>query len=352
MKTITILRTIPRLLAILCIGMLPALVSAQCATYYVDSDRDGHGTGIGTEYCGVDPGTGFSTYNDDCDDINPHISPAKSELCNGVDDNCDGNIDEGLEVIAKFNYTGVNYFCAGDPILLTAVAGDGYNYQWYRNGDLIPGANLIFYVPVTSGVYAVAVNKIGGCKALSESASIIIKAKPLAEIGASGVLDLCVTHKVKLKANAGILITYQWYKDGEPVTGATEQFYTTLEPGSFMVKITNAAGCFAYSNVQTVYNSCREAGTENDLPESFTLSPNPSKGEFTIALDAKNSINENTVITIFDLTGKVVYEQPATVSNGNLNTTVSLPSGSANGMYIVKVSTSTSDFTSRIILQK
>ena len=40
-------------------------------------------------------GDGYSV-EEDCDDNNSLISPAAEELCDGFDNNCDGEIDEGV----------------------------------------------------------------------------------------------------------------------------------------------------------------------------------------------------------------------------------------------------------------
>ncbi len=41
-----------------------------------------------------DDGDGFTDYQGDCDDTDPAINPDAQEVCDGVDNNCDGQIDE------------------------------------------------------------------------------------------------------------------------------------------------------------------------------------------------------------------------------------------------------------------
>lgn len=43
-------------------------------------------------------GDGFTVAQGDCNDTNPAIHPGATELCNGSDDDCDGTVDEGFDV--------------------------------------------------------------------------------------------------------------------------------------------------------------------------------------------------------------------------------------------------------------
>lgn len=64
-------------------------------TYYDDQDMDGYGDADWpTQSCG--PLTGHVDNTGDCDDFNDDIHPGVPESCDSVDENCNGEIDEGL----------------------------------------------------------------------------------------------------------------------------------------------------------------------------------------------------------------------------------------------------------------
>ena len=70
------------------------------STYFPDADKDGYGTGAGVSACGP-LGANTAIVGGDCDDGNANINPAKAEVCgNGVDDNCNGQVDEGCVACA------------------------------------------------------------------------------------------------------------------------------------------------------------------------------------------------------------------------------------------------------------
>jgi hypothetical protein len=64
-------------------------------TYYRDQDNDGFGNPADTihRYETTAP-AGYTTDSTDCNDSNAAINPAATEVCNGIDDNCDGLVDQ------------------------------------------------------------------------------------------------------------------------------------------------------------------------------------------------------------------------------------------------------------------
>jgi len=66
-------------------------------SYYPDADGDGFGDGSATALLTCTAPAGYTTVAGDCDDTDPTVHPgAPDKTCNGVDNNCNGSVDEGL----------------------------------------------------------------------------------------------------------------------------------------------------------------------------------------------------------------------------------------------------------------
>lgn len=66
-------------------------------TYYEDADGDGYGTaGSKLPSCSTEPPAGFVANNLDCNDFNAQINPGATEICDNIDNDCNGLSDEGL----------------------------------------------------------------------------------------------------------------------------------------------------------------------------------------------------------------------------------------------------------------
>ncbi len=63
------------------------------STYYRDADGDGDGTSE-TTTISCDAPEGYVTNSDDCNDADSSISPASEDVCDGIDNDCDGGTDE------------------------------------------------------------------------------------------------------------------------------------------------------------------------------------------------------------------------------------------------------------------
>ena len=69
----------------------------QSVTLYIDNDGDGYNNGTATVCYGATVPTGYSTTSlgVDCDDAKASVHPGAVEICgNGIDDNCNGKVDE------------------------------------------------------------------------------------------------------------------------------------------------------------------------------------------------------------------------------------------------------------------
>ena len=70
---------------------------ATGSTFYADTDADGFGDpGADTRACSLP--AGHVADSTDCDDADPLVSPAGEDVCDRIDNDCDGEVDEGLDI--------------------------------------------------------------------------------------------------------------------------------------------------------------------------------------------------------------------------------------------------------------
>jgi Putative metal-binding motif/Secretion system C-terminal sorting domain len=126
-----------------------ALIDDNVTTqnYYTDADGDGYGATLIGNFCS--PPANSSLNNLDCNDANASVNPNESEICNNIDDDCDGLTDEGFDIDGD-GYTtcegdcndnnasihpGASEACNGVDDNCDGTVDEGVQTMWYLNAD-------------------------------------------------------------------------------------------------------------------------------------------------------------------------------------------------------------------------
>jgi hypothetical protein len=75
-------------------------------SWYPDADGDGYGANEAPYGPACEPASeGQVTNKADCDDANPRVFPGATDVCNNSDDDCDGEVDEGIVAYVDIDAT-------------------------------------------------------------------------------------------------------------------------------------------------------------------------------------------------------------------------------------------------------
>ncbi|MFZ5475927.1 MAG: MopE-related protein [Myxococcota bacterium] len=98
------------------------------ATLYADIDGDGFGAGDPVEGC--EGAEGWVTNADDCDDTDRDVHPDAAETCDLEDDDCDGDLDEGVTSTFHADADADGFGDAASPVEACAA-----EIGWVANAD-------------------------------------------------------------------------------------------------------------------------------------------------------------------------------------------------------------------------
>jgi beta-galactosidase len=183
---------------------------------------------------------------------------------------------------------------AGSQAHFTVVAGGTgpFTYQWFRNGAAIVGATGAAYTTPTlsaadsGSVYSVKVSNASGSITSANAtltvtgAGLTITAQPVSQTVASGA-----TAQFTVVAGGTGPFTYQWFRNGAAIVGATGAAYTTptLSAGDsgsvYSVTVSNASGSVTSVNASLTVTNNQTSGTVNlALGKPATSSGNENGG--------------------------------------------------------------------------
>jgi len=109
-----------------CDGVFDEEGAVGCEDWWLDTDLDSYGV-EGDTACLCSPTIPYVADNpDDCDDTSPFIHPGATEVCNGKDDDCDEETDEGVEATCTpfyYDEDGDNWGLPEDSLCLCGPDG-------------------------------------------------------------------------------------------------------------------------------------------------------------------------------------------------------------------------------------
>ena len=130
-----------------------------------------------------------------------------------------------------------------------------------------------------------------------------------------------------------VATSYQWYRDGNAISGAFNQTHTATESGIYRVAASFGGGCTLFSNE---INFVATAVSNVDPDEiGLIVSPNPAiSGQFNLQLETNTRSNLN--ITLVNVAGQQVYQQSIPNFIGRFSKTIK-PAKLAAGMYYLQI---------------
>lgn len=145
-----------------------------------------------------------------------------------------------IDVVAQLSPSGNVEICANDSIALVANTGSNFNWEWLRDGSILPGQNASQIFAAVAGQYQVIISD-GICTDTSLADTLTVNPLPTPTISVNGN-DL---------STQIFYTSYQWYFDGQPIGGAINSVYTAAIDGHYTVSVTDTNGCSALSAVFT-----------------------------------------------------------------------------------------------------
>ncbi len=211
-----------------------------------------------------------------------------------------------------------SFICQDDTARICATSGFA-SYQWSNggSGECISVGQ--------AGMYDVTVTNNGSCSAVSGQLQIQVYSPTISTITVNGNSLSCTT-----------LASYQWYLNGQAISGATSNVYVATQSGNYSVIGADLNGCSSTSN--SVYVNL--SGIDDLSEDNIRIHPNPTTSFWQMQLPA-NWIGAQ--YELFNADGQLISKAEIT------STTTTISNELSQGIYFIKIQSGQVSLVKKVI---
>jgi trimeric autotransporter adhesin len=230
------------------------------------------------------------------------------------------NVTQAQTVQPTIVANGPLSFCQGGSVVLSVSPTGAFNSFLWTTGSTTSSITVN-----SSSEVGVSVIDANNCliETLLATPTVVTVWNPQPIVGQQGG-TLFVTN--------GPFSSYQWFRNGQPVPGATQDSYDPTQSGNFVVQVTDENDCSGTSS-NTEFTFGVGIGDVRDVYD-LKVYPNPNDGLFVLEAELGN--HTDVTLTVRDMLGRELI--PAERIQGTSSFRRSFDLGHlANGMYFVQV---------------
>jgi hypothetical protein len=281
--------------------------------------------------------------------------------CSGSGNTLSNLIDvtSGSSLGIAINPPAQTELCTGEILALEAnINNPSLTYTWYKDGVVIPSSNNYIYTvdassPGFEGNYQVEIFGPGAC--IERSAGIVITNAgdfTVTRDNAANVVLLPGQNTTLSVSTDASSPTYQWYRNGSPVGGATSPslVVSDTETGSYFCRVTLSGGACASTSMDS---EATEVVTPDsfeivvDYATSYTACVNTSIALELVTINALDSGGNRTNVTSSVINDfNYQWKRDGADVTGATSNSLSLTDPSENGAYTLEGTLSTYTSTS------
>lgn len=224
----------------------------------------------------------------------------------------------GLDTVCLGSGQGV-YYAVDSPVNASYVWTIPNDWSFFGSGNGGNSMSTIINVNSTGSVSVIAENECGQSAPLTYNVAVVDT--PMPQVTQTG-FNVSTVKGMLISTSAD---SYQWYRNGALIPGATQEAYDSAAPFAYYsVRVTDANGCSGESNrIWVNYESVTEAEEQY-----LTVYPNPASNRIFISKPFAGSLS----VQLFTTEGKLIHAQSLTDASQSVDV-----SRLAKGMYVLHV---------------